>query len=86
MTGESWPDTMQRMEHFITFTNELAEELGVRFEWAGGSALTVRVVSIHDGMDCDVFTMGGADRVTADQVGQACELWLQEEVQELQNT
>lgn len=80
LTFKAQPVMMRRMEHFLTFTNETARELGIHFEWAGGSALTVRVVSEFDGNDCDVFTMGGADSVTADQVAAACESWMEDKM------
>lgn len=66
------------MQRFMTFTNETAEELGIHFEWAGGSALMVRIVSNESGQDLDVFTMGGGDPVTADEIAEACEEWLEE--------
>lgn len=64
-------------QRFTTeFTNTTARALGIRFVWAGGSALTVRVVSENTGNDVDVFTMAGPDPVSASEVAWACGEWI----------
>lgn len=68
----------------IEFTNDTAEALGIRFVWAGGSALTVRIVAEHTGADMDMFTMAGPDPVSASEVAWACGEWLDALVAEMQ--
>lgn len=62
----------------VKLSNDLAEDLGIHFEWAGGESLTVRIVSNFNGNDIDVFTMGGAEPVTLGEVWFACREWLAE--------
>ena len=62
------------MEAFVTFTDERAEELGIHFEWAGFSALTVRIVDNASGDDVDVFSL--SEPATTAEVGEWCVEWL----------
>jgi len=58
------------MTHFFT---DLGDECGWHFEWAGGAAVTVRIVAECDGEDIGVFSM--AEESTVDEVSEACDRW-----------
>jgi len=67
------------------FTNDTARDLGIRFAWAGGAALTVRVVDAITGADVDVFTMAGPDPVSMVEVATACAEWLDAAVEGMED-